>query len=527
MDINKHKEAFLAEAKTNIKNMNHALVDLEKSPDDKSYFHKIFRAVHTLKSLSATMNYQQTSNLCHFIEDILEAIRDKPVAISENSDMLFKCFDHLSATIKAISDNQPEPDSDQLIDQCKKILSTKQFDSAETVSNISMMSDSSEKIQSIDVKVERLDMLMNLIEELLVNKMQFDAVREENRYPELLPAIESLDRSISELQYHIMQLRLVPVDFIFNRFIRMARDLAKQQKKEINLQIESGDIELDRMILDQLSESIAHLIRNAIDHGLETPAERKMLNKPAQGILKLTARQTKEAAIIEVGDDGRGLDLKAIKQAALQRHLIDDNVSAEEIKDLIFSEISTKKVVTEVSGRGVGLSAVKHNIELIGGTIRVNSIPEQGTTFTMEIPLTLAIIKTLFVKVNQDLYAIPVDAVERLLIISSHEIKQLMNDEAIIFEDKNISLIRLSDLFSDDPSTLSKQAVVIIRKGSEYLGIIVDYLLSTQEVVIKPLSRAVRESRYFLGAALIGTGKMVLVLDIAYLFRFRKKVISA
>lgn len=213
--------------------MNRALVELEKFPDDKSYFHKIFRAAHTLKSLSATMNYQQTSNLCHFIEDILESIRDKPVSISENSDLLFKCFDQLSATIKAISDNQPEPDLDQIINQYKKILSTKQFNSAETVSNISMMADSLEKIQSIDVKVERLDMLMNLIEELLVNKMQFDAVREENRYPELLPAIESLDRSVSELQYHIMQLRLVPVDFIFNRFVRMARDLAKQQKKKL------------------------------------------------------------------------------------------------------------------------------------------------------------------------------------------------------------------------------------------------------------------------------------------------------
>ncbi len=526
MDLSKHKEAFLAEAKTNIKNMNRALVELEKSPEDKAIFHKIFRAAHTLKSLSATMNYQHTSNLCHCVEDILEAMREKHISIKENSDFLFKCFDHLSATIKAISGDQPELDSDQLIQQCKQLLSNKPIDPSEPVNNIPVIADTLEKIQSIDVKVERLDMLMNLTEELLMNKMQFDVIREENSYPELLPAIESLDRCVAELQYHVMQLRLVPVDFIFTRFLRMARDLAKQQKKEIQLQIAGGDIELDRMILDQISESIAHLIRNAIDHGLETPAERKSLNKPAQGTLKLTARQTKEAAIIEVSDDGRGLDLKAIKHAALQRHLIDENALDDEVKELIFSEISTKKVVTEVSGRGVGLSVVKHNIELIGGAIRVNSIPDQGTTFTMEIPLTLAIIKTLFVKVNKDIYAIPVDAVERLLIVYSHEVKQLMNDEAIIFENKNIPLVRLTDLFSDSPSTLAKQAVVIIRKGNERLGIIVDYLLSTQEVVIKPLSRAVRESRYFLGAALIGTGKMVLVLDVAYLLRFRKKVIS-
>ncbi len=526
MDLTKHKELFLAEAKSNIKIMNRALVELEKSSNDKSYFHKIFRAVHTLKSLSATMNYQQTSNLCHSIEDVLEIVREKPIIISENSDFLFKCFDHLSATIKAINEDQPELDSDQLINQCKQLLAKKQLNPSETISNNSVITDSLEKIQSIDVKVERLDMLMNLTEELLVNKMQFDVARDKNRYPELLPAIESLDRSVSELQYHVMQLRLVPVDFIFNRFVRMARDLAKQQKKEIHLQIENSDIELDRMILDQISESIAHLIRNAIDHGLETPEERTLLNKPPQGILKLSARQTKEAAIIEVSDDGRGLDLQAIKNVALKNHLIDDNASEDEIKDLIFSEISTKKVVTEVSGRGVGLSVVKHNIELVNGNIRVNSIPKQGTTFTMEIPLTLAIIKTLFVKVNKDIYAIPVDTVERLLIISSHEIKQLMNDEAIIFEDKNIPLIRLTDLFSDNPSMFSKQAVVIIRKGNERLGVIVDNLLSTQEVVIKPLSRAVQESRYFLGAALIGTGKMVLVLDTAYLFRFRKKVIS-
>jgi two-component system chemotaxis sensor kinase CheA len=524
IDLNKHRDAFFSEAKTLVKTMNNALMELEKNPDQVNLLHEVYRAAHTLKSISGAMNYQKTMDLCHAMEDLLEAVRNKTIELKLCANLLFQCFDFLSENIKNLEVNGAELDPDDLIERLKKLLITdlKSVNENDQL-DLPMTGIAVEKIKAIDVKVERLDLLMNLAEELLVSKMKFDVIREGMDNPELATSVEALGRLITELQYQVMQIRMVPIEFIFSRFHRMARDLAKQQKKEINFEIVGGDIELDRLLIDEIGESIAHLVKNAIDHGLETPAERRKLHKPAEGTIRLCATRSKEVVVIEISDDGAGLNLQSIKKTAIKRDILNHDANDEEVVDAIFSGISTKEVITEISGRGLGLGIVKQKIESIGGSVQVKSTPGQGTHFFIEIPLSLAIIKSLFVTVGAEIYAIPIDAVERLLIVTPDDFKGLLNYEAIIFDGNNIPVMRLSELFNTKVSELQRQPVVLIHKGGNRIGLVVDGLLSTQEIVIKPLCRPIKNNKYFSGAALIGSGQIVLILDIPYLFKSRKK----
>jgi len=523
-DFSKHKEAYIAEAKAHVKTLNYALVELEKNPDDKKLFHKVFRATHTLKSLSGTMGYEQSMSLCHAIEDILDAIRYEQLTLALCADLLFKSFDQLSLNLKYISTDLDELDSSDLIKQLHHLLANhKKPDAKSPHIQMQLETDAVEKIQSIEVKIEELDILMNLAEEFLVNKMKLESIREQIEHPDLVPVIESLSRLITDLQYHIMQVRLVPIAFVFNRFIRMTRDLAKNQNKEVNLQMEGAEIEFDRSLIDEIAESIAHLIRNAIDHGIETPDVRLKMNKPAQGTIWLNVQRTKEAAKIEISDDGAGINLEALKKLASTHNLLKPGFSSTDVLNTIFTGISTAESVTEISGRGLGLTIVKLKIESIGGSIQVNSTPGKGTTFLIEIPLSLAIIKTLFVNVGDETYAVPTEFVERLLMVETKDIKGVMKEESIIFEQEDIPLIRLSSLFHQKPFPLDKQPIVIIHNGRERLALAVDELLATKEVIIKQLNRSIKDNKFFSGATLVGSGRMILILDVAYLFQLRKK----
>ena len=304
---------------------------------------------------------------------------------------------------------------------------------------------------------------------------------------------------------------------MFNRFPRLVRDLAKSQRKEINLEMQGSDIELDRGVIDEIGESLIHLIKNAVDHGIEAPQVRRKFGKPAQATIKLTATRAKGFAIIEVWDDGAGLDIADIKSTAIRRGIISAGASEEEIVNSIFSGVSTTKQVTQVSGRGFGVNIVKNKIDSIGGSIKVASKPKAGTKFSIEIPLTLAIIKTLFVEVAGKPYAIPLVNIERLVSTDRKDIKGMLNYEAIVLDEEDIPIARLDVLFEAPPSAHERQPIAIIRKGEERMGLAVDAFMNTQEIVIKPLNRLVKENKYFAGSTIIGSGEVVLILDVANL----------
>jgi two-component system chemotaxis sensor kinase CheA len=519
----KHKDAFLNEAASHIENMNASLLQLEKTPDNQNLIHEIFRSAHTLKSMAATMAFERLVKLCHSIEDLLEGIKTKKIELSACSNILFECFDLLNESLIQITAHETEVDTEALCQRVQALVmnDTKNITTPEPESNMGFAV--VEKIKTIGVKVERLDTLMNLVEELLVSRIKLDLLRESINNFELTAVADSLGRHIKDLQYAVMQVRLVPIGFLFNRFPRMVRDVAKAQNKEVDLKVEGGEIELDRSLVDEISEALVHLIRNAIDHGIETTTMREQNNKPPRATISLTAKRTKEFALIEVSDDGAGLDIGKIRNAAIEKNLAFVNTQDEGVIDTIFKGISTTKKVTALSGRGLGLSIVRQRIQSIGGSIQVKSKHGQGTTFYIRIPLTLAVIKVLFVTVSNQIYAIPINKIDRLLSVPAEDIKGLLNFNAIVYQDEEIPVTHLAKLFSHKAKKMENYPIVVIKQDENRYGIVVDGLLSTQEVVIKPLTKIVKENKHFSGTALIGSGEMVLILDIDQLFLSRRQ----
>lgn len=513
-DLKKYKDTFLSEAREHISAMEKSLLKLEEKPAGAEFLNAIFREVHTLKSMAATMEYGNIATLCHAMEDVLDSMRMKKTRLDECADILFGCIDTLTLSLEKISTSDEHLDTSALVQKLQTLVARE-----ETVADHVITSETPvvRKVDSIEVKVERLDLLMNLTEELLINKMSLDSISKSLRHSGLAASVDILSRLVSDLQYNIMQSRLVPIGFVFDRFPRMVRDLAKEQKKQVNLELNGSGIELDRAVIDEMGESLVHCLRNAVDHGIETPETRQKAGKPPQGTITVTAKRAKGFAVIEVADDGRGLDLEDIRNAAAKRQILPPQATTEELINTIFFGVSTTRQVTPVSGRGFGLNIVKNKIESLGGGVRVESSPGKGTTFAMEVPLTLAIIKALFVRVGNRSYAIPLANVERLIIVPKENIKGILNHEALVLDDEDVLLTRLDILFELPSSASEKQPVVIIRKGQERLGLAVDGFLTTQEIVVKPLNRLVRENKYFSGSTIVGSGDAVLILDVANL----------
>lgn len=523
-----YKELFLTEASDHLAAMNASLVMLEKNPAQAGHVIEVFRATHTLKSMAAAMHYQETAAVCHAMEDLLDAIRHGKVKVEPCTDLLYECVDALGATLKALSGGANEHDTASLVDRLTRLVSlppeqAAPASAAQAAAPASEATATIDKVRTIGVKVERLDRLMNLGEELLINRMGLDLIAQKLQDPALSVAVSSLGRMLTDLQYHVMQSRMVPVGFLFERFPRMVRDLAKQEAKEVDINAEGSDIELDRTVIDEMGECLVHLLRNAVDHGIESPKDRAAAGKAPRGQIRLTATRTRDSAIIEVADDGAGLDCSELKRAGLERGLLRPDASQEEIVDTVFQGNSLTQRITSVSGRGLGLNIVRNKIKSIGGSIQVESQQHKHTRFIMEFPLTLAIVKVLFVQVGKSMYGVPVTSVERLVTVSEDAIKGLLEYEAVVLEGQEIPLTRLSVLLHTPSLAVDhKQRLIIVQRGSERLGLIVDAVTSSQDVVVKPLSRHVRDSRYFSGCTIIGSGEVVLILDTGHLILSKK-----
>lgn len=521
-NMGQYKEMFLAEARDHLKTMNASLLDFEKNsknpPKQTECVENIFRAVHTLKSMAATMKYEKTALLCHAMEDILDEARKKKQRLEEKTDLLFECFDFLGTTLRDLEKNRPEGEPADLVQRLKS------GDVRITPSSLAGEGLGEGPVSpTISVKVERLDVLMKLAEELLIGKMRLDRIREGMEHPELTAAVDSLSRVVTDIQYNIMQARMVPIGTIFERFPRMVRDLAKQEKKEIDLVMEGESLELDRSVLNQIGEPLVHLLRNAVDHGIELPEARQKGGKNPRAVIKLSATRERDSAMIVVEDDGRGVDMEAIKAMALKRGILSPGAEKEEVLQTLFSGISTARQVTEISGRGLGLNIVKKKVEAIGGTLKVESNPGLGTRFIIELPLTLAIVSTLFVRVGEEMFAIPLATIERLVTASDAEIHGQLGTEAIILDGEDVPLIRLKELFGHQGEAGGvTHNIVVVHTEKNKVGLVVDSLLTTQEVVIKPLNRWLRENRYFSGSTIIGSGEVVLILDVTSLVGSKK-----
>ena len=524
----KYRKMFIREAQENLEILNNVLIKIEKKPNDKNTATELMRAAHTLKSSAAAMGYMQMSHLAHAIEDIFDEVRSGKSQFSpKNSDILFSVFDLIDKSLQIIKKGESEIPTDKAIYKLRN-LANQQIDETENKAEGEALAEKPETIRALeDIKVDikTLDALMNLSEELLVNKMRLSEIMTRKNYEELPVAVDMLGRLVSDIQYNVMQARMVPLDQIFNRFPRMVRDLASKEQKKVDLEIQGGEIELDRTVIDKIGEPLVHLLRNAVDHGIET-----------QGKVELKAKREKGYVMIEVINDGNALDLEAIKQAAVKKHIVDPRraeiLNKEDIIDLLYHpELSTSKTVTETSGRGIGLNIIKTRIESLGGAVSVESplsVQEGGTRFTLRLPLTIAIIQALLVKVGRQIYAIPITNVDRSVKVEPDLIKKALDKEVAIVDEVDIPLLRLDELFHSEPSIKDDQSrselVVIIKKpivteeGNEekrpVFGLVVEGLISEQEIVIKPLTGILKQNKGFAGITILGDGRPALILDV-------------
>lgn len=379
-----------------------------------------------------------------------------------------------------------------------------------------------EQIKSLRVEVKTLDSLMNLVGELVINKIRLAQVGEKYRIKELNEALGQLNLLTTNLQDEIMRMRMVPVEHVFNRFPRMIRDISNELSKEVELVIEGRDIELDRTILDELFDPLVHLIRNSLDHGLEAPAEREASGKSRKGNLKLTAERERNNIIIRLEDDGKGIDSKKIKEAVVRKGVISkeeaESLNERDAQELVFIPgFSTAEKVTEISGRGVGLDIVRSRIEALGGSVKLESQPRIGTTVTLQLPLTMAIIQAMMVSVGEEVYAIPLTNVLRTTSLKESDITTINGDEVLHLNGEIVPLIRLGKLFGSLCNN-KKLDVVIVEKDGRPMGMMVDHLINQQEIVIKSLG-ALKGMEGFAGATILGDGKVGMILDVASIVR--------
>jgi two-component system chemotaxis sensor kinase CheA len=398
--------------------------------------------------------------------------------------------------------------------------------------------------QSIRVDSEKIDSLMNQVGELVVSRAYFAQIFNYLRdFQQLMKeevgldskgmkplrelsfklgeATVALGRVSNELQEGVMKIRMLPVAQLFNRYPRLVRDLVHKTDKKVDLVIRGEDTELDKMVIEEISDPLIHIIRNAVDHGLESPAARKKAGKPETGTLTLEAYHESNHIVIEISDDGRGIDVEKVKQKAFEKGLISEQelgrISDIEARRFIMMPgFSTADTPTETSGRGVGMDVIKTNIEKLNGTVEVDSEFGARTMIRIKIPLTLAIIQALMVRVGDELFTVPLSVVEETLRIFEHETSTIEGVEVIHLRDTTMPIFRLADIFGIEGASqdISQSFVVIVTTGMQEIGIVVDELIGQEEVVIKPLVDYLREESGFSGATIIGDGRISLILDI-------------
>ena len=375
--------------------------------------------------------------------------------------------------------------------------------------------------QSVRVDIDKLDTLMNLMGELVVNKVRLEQIGQTHRLSELTETLEQMDRVTTDLQNIVMKVRMVPVSQVFNRFPRMVRDVTKELNKEINLTIEGEETELDRTVIDEIGDPIMHLLRNSLDHGVEMPDVRVQKGKPRVGEVKLIARHEGNNVVIMVTDDGKGIDADVIRRKAVEKGLFSqDEVErmddADAVRIIFLPGFSTAEKISDISGRGVGMDVVRSKIESLSGHVDVETHVNEGSVFKIKLPLTLAIIQAMLVKVQEEVYAIPLGSIDSTINIQPEEIKTVQNHEVIVLRGEIIPIIRMEQtLFVPHVKDSDETFVVVVHAGESKAGIVVDKLIGQQEIVIKTLGNLFMGLKMFSGATVLGDGRVALILDVA------------
>ncbi len=456
-------------------------------------------------------------------------------------DFVFKAYLLTSSSDEEIKEkilNISEIDSVEIVNFTAEQLEEEKFKYPEAASTSKTQTEESEKEeataavskkelskvvnQTIRVSAGRLDSLMNLVGELVINKTRIFQLAKELNDSELSGATSLMENITGEIQEIVMQLRMVQIEQVFNRFPRLVRDISKNLNKNVSLVLKGKDIEIDRAVIDEIGDPLVHLIRNSLDHGLETPEERINAGKPAKGTLELSAFNEGDNIVIKVRDDGKGICAQTIKNKAIEKGLVKEeevkSATNAELLDLIFKPgLSTMKETTDLSGRGVGMDVVKSKVSSLGGNVGITSEEGKGTTISIVLPSTMSIIQSLLVKSGEETYALPLNYINEVIDVPYSQVKKIQNKEVITVRDHTIPLIKLNEMldvpnFKEDKSV--PLTVIIVKSNEKYAGLAVSELIGQQEVVIKPINKNLSKESSISGATTLGNGEVALILNI-------------
>ena len=566
---------FLIEAQEILDRLGEQLVTLEQDPSDSEQLNAVFRGFHTLKGGAGFLGIQAMVNLCHAAEETLGLVRAGQATLEpQHFDAAQQSLDWLQRMLDAIGAGEDPPHAPQmLIDQFDvqghaapapkpatppaagaaaasggDLISDDEFEALldqlhgdgvpTTVAAPSpappprpqpapkpapagkpVAKAGGETEQTIRVDTKRLDAIVNLVGELVLSRNRLKTLRARIRDEELDRAVSGLDIATARLQTAVMRTRMQPVGKVFSRFPKVARDVARQLQKEVDLELVGADTELDRNLVEALADPLVHLVRNAIDHGIEVPSLREACSKPRQGHVRLSAQQEGDFVTIEIRDDGAGIDPERLRVKALEKGLIDPEAAArlshDECLQLVFLPgFSTKAEVTDISGRGVGMDVVQSRIRELSGQITIHSDVGRGSRFVIRVPLTLAILPTLLVQAGDPVYALPLARVMEVLHAPSESLRWFDGQAVLDRQSHTLPLVDLRQWLRVDPVMAPLLTIVVLQMGEQRFGLIVDQVRGREEVVIKPLPRAVRGLPGYAGATLIGDGRMALILDV-------------
>lgn len=568
---------FLIEADELIASLDNNFVTLESSPDDLDLLNEIFRAVHTIKGTSSFLGIEQVTTLSHKMEDILNKLRKADMKVCPDiMDVLLEALDLLKLLLDNVrNENDEQINLDGILARLQAKLDgdadvTASDSEPTSIANTSGVeairveatsdpatvttpsagkpekartvaaSARSAADQTIRVDVDRLDALLNMTGELVLSRNSLmQSVGKLGAEGETDLELEGINRAVksvnfitTELQTAVMKMRMQPVSKVFSRFPRQVRDLARESGKKINLVISGESTELDKSVIEEIGDPLMHIIRNSCDHGLESPEERREKGKPEQGTVHLSADQEGSHIIIKVEDDGRGFDVEAIRDKAVERGLMArddvDRMPDREVFNFSFEAgFSTAKKITDVSGRGVGMDVVRTNIQKLNGMVELDSKKNIGSTITIKLPLTLAIIQGLLVQCDDDVFILPLSSVRETVKADGTEVYYVNQRPVFRLRDETIPLINLTAMINADTDGFlmsGRPYILVVELAESKLGLMLDRFLGQEEVVIKSLGEYLGATEGVAGATILGDGRIRLIVDLVGLFRLARKL---
>jgi two-component system chemotaxis sensor kinase CheA len=561
---------FIVESNELIEKVVQDIVEIEKNPDDE-IINGIFRAVHTIKGTSSFLGFNTLSNLSHKAEDVLGRIRKKEmVPDAAIADTLLESLDLMKLMIEDIREKGAEDrdvtdtlkklellnkadarkkigeilidegiisnkECEDLLEQQKQegdkkfgeIVVEEKLITEKQLGNALAKQQAHKEEQTIRIDVKKLDELMNLVGELVLGKNRLillDSIaRKSSNNGGILDSLSDVTNYIeavtNDLQLAVMRARLVPIGKLFNKVPRLVRDLSAEFKKQIDLKLEGEGTELDRSLIEALHDPLIHIIRNSVDHGIESPSEREKKGKSPKGVLLIKAYNEGNQVIVEIFDDGKGINVQAVKEKVKEKGLMSDNelngLSAREAMGLVFIPgLSTAKKVSNVSGRGVGMDVVRTNIEKMNGQVYIDSEEGKWTRLTLKLPLTLAIMRALIIRVKDELFAVPLNTVTELVKLRDGLIKPVDKNEALVLRDMVIPVVDLSKVFASSDSHIDEGYIVVCNIGEKIIGVKAHSVIGQEEVVMKPLGEFLGNISGVGGATIRGDGKVILILDL-------------